>query len=110
MSIYKDQNQLLDDSILALKIRQQQSLEEVKYQLEVCVDSFKPSKIINNTLHDLKESFEFKNNIFESILSLGGGYLSKKLIEGKSNSMFKRIMGTVIQFGVTRFLSKNVQL
>ncbi len=50
-----------------------------------------------------------KRNIFEAIFSIAGGYFSKKIVLGKTNSFGKNILGYLLQFAVTNFISKKVK-
>ena len=108
MRSYKNQNEELDIAIELLERKRALKFEELKYQLNVTYESVKPINILNQTLIDLKESPGVKSNLFQSAISLAGGYFSKRLLLGKSHSMFKKILGYVLQYGVTNFISKKV--
>jgi hypothetical protein len=47
-----------------------------------------------------------KEQLFYTVLSLVGGYLSKKALVGNSKKGSERIMGYAVQFLTTQFLSK----
>jgi hypothetical protein len=47
-----------------------------------------------------------KEQLFSTVLSLVGGYLSKKALVGNSKKGSERIMGYAVQFLTTQFLSK----
>lgn len=108
MASYKDQNTQLDEAIARLETQRDLQLQELKEQLDVTFQSMKPINILNGTLQDLKEFPEIKSNTIQLITSLVGGYLSKKILIGKSKSTFKNILGYLLQYGVTHFISKKV--
>ncbi|KDN54541.1 hypothetical protein [Flavobacterium seoulense] len=108
MASYKDQNTLLDQAIARLERERQEKYDDLKNQFDVTVQSFKPMNILKGTLDDLKQFPEVKSNIVQLATSLAGGYLSKKLLIGKSSSIFKKIAGYLLQYGVTNFISKKV--
>ena len=104
----KSQMQLLDEAILLLETRKKQDLEDLKTQFHQTSNSFKPINIFHQTIKDFKELPEIKTNIFEAIISISGGYLTKKLLVGKSHSFVKRALGYILQYAVTNFISKKV--
>lgn len=108
MKSYKNQNEQLDSAIELLEHKRKLKFYELKQQLAVTYESVKPINILNQTLIDFKESAEVKSNVLQSVLSIAGGYISKKIVLGKTNSTFKKILGYVLQYGVTNFISKKV--
>lgn len=110
MMSYKNQNTLLDEAIARLEREREIKFEALKDQMHVTFQSMKPVHLLNGVLEDIKELPEVRANIFQLAISLVGGYFSKKLLLGKSNSVFKKILGSVIQFGVTNFVSKKNEL
>ena len=108
MKSYKNQNEQLDIAIELLEHKRDLKFYELQKQLAVTYESVKPINILNQTLTDFKESTEIKSNVLQSVISIAGGYASKKLFLGKTNSTFKKILGYVLQYGVTSFISKKV--
>ncbi|MFA9188629.1 hypothetical protein AAGV33_14570 [Flavobacterium sp. FBOR7N2.3] len=108
MASYKDQNTALDEAIARLEMKRDMKFEELKDQIDITFQSMKPINILNGTLEDLKNFPEVKSNALQLITSLAGGYLSKKLLVGKSSSFFKKVLGYLLQYGVTNFISKKV--
>tara|TARA_R110001592_G_scaffold60022_3_gene182468 strand:+ start:346 stop:678 length:333 start_codon:yes stop_codon:yes gene_type:complete len=108
MTAYKNQNQVLDARIRALEIKKRACSIDLTAQLNTTYKELRPSRLLIRALIDLKEEPEIKNNLYESLISLIGGYLSKKIIVGKSNSIIKNILGFVVQYITTRLISKNM--
>ncbi|AWG21605.1 hypothetical protein FFWV33_08695 [Flavobacterium faecale] len=108
MAAYKDQNLALDNSIAQLLVEREIKLNALKRQLNMTFESVKPVNILKDTLADFNKAPEAKADIFQSILSISGGYLTKKLVMGKSNSIFKKALGYVVQYGLTKFISNKV--
>jgi hypothetical protein len=46
-------------------------------------------------------------NIIDTSLSLASGYMAKRVIAGVSGNIIRRVLGAVMQYGVTNFLAKN---
>ena len=104
MKPYRNENQLLDDSIAALRHKKLQQQEELKAHYNVVLESLKPSSLINQGIADITDSLEIKERLKSIIISISGGYLSKKLIVRKSRSFFNNLLGDVVQIAITSYL------
>lgn len=99
----------LKESIRLLEIRQEEEGKILKEQFRITYDSLKPINFIKNSLKDLTESMEIKTGVFETIVSILTGYFTKKIMVSSKSSLFKRILGALLQFGVTSVLAKNAE-
>lgn len=104
----KTQIELLNDAMVLLEERRRNEYEDLKSQFYKTSETFRPINIFKQAVKDFKEVPEVKTNLFETILSISGGYFSKKIILGKSNSFVKKVLGYVLQYVVTNFISKKV--
>ena len=104
-----NQNELLDQKIALLTIQHRQELVEIKEQFKLVQESISPSNIIQEGLQGVYQTVTDKNKLFPllpTLLSLVGGYVSKKVIIGNSSNPIKKVLGTVLQFVVTNYLTK----
>lgn len=108
MASYKNQNTALDEAIARLEMERKMKFEDLKNQMDITFQSMKPIAILKGTLDDLKHFPEIKTHILQLATSLIGGYISKKMLVGNPTSMFKKITGYILQFGLTNFISKKV--
>lgn len=97
---------LLKESIRLLEIRQDQEAKILKDQFRITYESLKPINLIKNSIKDLTKSFEIKNNIFETIVTIVTGYITQKFIVSSKSNSFMKILSVVMQFGVTNLISK----
>lgn len=104
----KNNMQLLDEAIMQLEEKRHRDFEALKMQFYQTSDSFKPINIFNQAVKDFRKLPEVKTNLIETMLSIFGGYLSKRMLLGKTNSITKKILGYVLQYTVTNFISKKV--
>ena len=102
------QNQLLDSKMIALEKKQKKDFDELKFQFDTTYQELRPSRLLHRAFEDIKEEPKIKNNVFEGLLSIVGGFLSKKLFVGKSNSTFKNLLGYTIQYITSSFISKKL--
>jgi deoxyhypusine synthase len=93
---------------LLLEEKRKEEYEDLKIQFYKTSENFRPINIFRQALKDFREIPDVKTNLFETLISITGGYFSKKIIIGKSNSLVKNIFGYVLQYTVTNFISKKV--
>jgi hypothetical protein len=79
----------------------------LKNQLHLTYESLKPVNILKSALNDAISSPSLINNIVGTAIGLGTGYLSKKLIVGTSANVVKKLIGSVLQVGVTNFIAQH---
>ena len=101
-------NRDLEQEILRLRTQKDNDFKALKSQMEYSYKELKPSRILKRVFVDLKEEPQIKNNVLESILSLAGGYFSKRLLIGKSSTFLKSVMGYLIQIGATKIISNKI--
>lgn len=104
----KNHIQSLDKAISLLENQRKNEFVELKGQFFKTGEHFRPINILNQTIKDLGESPVIKTNLFETLISVTGGYFSRKMILGKSNSLIKNLLGYVLQYSITNFISKKV--
>ena len=97
----------LKDAIAELERKRDIEEAALKYEFRETYESFKPANILKNTLAEVSTSPTFRHNLFKVVLGLGAGYLSQKLVIGRSAGLLKRIAGTALQFGVTALVAKT---
>lgn len=100
----------LRDSIKQLEIQQAREGEELKAQFKATYESLKLVNLVKSSLKEVTESVEIKNTLFESIISVVSGYVSRKLMVNKNSNPFLKIVGLVMQFGITNLVAKNAEV
>lgn len=109
MASYKNKNIELNNTIIRLELEKTVKFEELRNQYKITAYSLKPINILKSTLHDFQELPELKLSILKAFATVAGGYFTKKIFFGKSKTVLKNIIGYVIQYGVTNFISKKVK-
>ena len=100
----------LQESIRQLEIRQVQEGEELKNQFKATYESLKLVNLIKSSLKEVTESAEIKSTLFESVISVLSGYVTKKLMISSKSNPFMKIVGLALQFGVTNLVAKNAEV
>ncbi|QLC65550.1 hypothetical protein LPB248_04355 [Flavobacterium sp. LPB0248] len=96
----------LNQRIEELEVRQDKEWCDIKDEIDEIKNNLKPINLIRNTVEEINETVGFKSHIAQSAISIGIGYLAKRFIVGKGDSMFKGILGSVVQLIVTNLVSK----
>jgi hypothetical protein len=99
----------LKESIRILEIRQADEGTALKEQFKITYESLRPVNLIKSTISDLTNSAELKINFVESFISILTGYLSKKFIAGPKSNPILKIVGALVQFGVTSIVARNAE-
>jgi hypothetical protein len=97
----------LKNAIQLLEIEQASDAQLLKEQFYLTYESFKPVNLLRSTLKDIASSPNLVNNILGTSVGLASGYLSKKIFIGASGNMFRKLIGSVLQFGVTSVVAKH---
>jgi len=100
----------LREAIVLLEIKRAVEEKSLREQLHLTYESMKPINIIRNTYHEIAESEDLKDNLVNTSVGLVIGYLSKTLFEGVSHSPVRKLIGTVILFGITNAVRKNPEV
>ncbi len=88
----------------AAKLAQGQLLEA---QLRATLEELRPINLLASTLTELSSMPAFTNSIVGPVAGLATGYLTRKLIVGLSGNVITRVLGTLVQFGVTNFIARH---
>lgn len=99
----------LKESIRLLEVRQAEEGQILKEQFKITYESLKPANLIRNSLKEITGSVEIKNGLFETIVSLFTGYLTKKVMVRSGSNPFMKLLGVLLQFGVTSVVAKNAE-
>ena len=96
----------LKNSILLLETEQSIKGQLLKDQMFLTYESLKPVNLIRHTLKEISSSPYLIENISGSAMGLLSGFLSRIFV-GTSGNLFKKLFGSVLQFGVTNIVAQN---
>lgn len=97
----------LRQAIQDLEIKQKEERVLLKEQLVITYDSLKPSNILKNIFRDFASSENLKNEFVNTAVAVTTGFITKKVIIGKSDNQLLKLVGLAFQFGITSLVSKN---
>ncbi len=97
----------LKAAIQLLEVEQSIKGQQLKEQLYITYESLRPVNILRKTLNEII-SFSYQtDNISGGAIGLISGLLSKKLFIGKSGNVLRKLLGSVLQFGVMNIITHN---
>ena len=94
-------------SILLLKAQQVNEGILLKEEFKITYNKLKPINLLKGFLKDVTSDPDLKENLLGTTMGIAAGYLSKKVAVGSTHNPIKKILGTLIQVGVTSIVSKN---
>ena len=103
----KNNAQTLHLAIQSLKEKQKNELILLKTQFEKTYEGFRPLNILKNTISEVTTSSDLKSSLVNNAIGLATGYLSKKFLLGSTHNPFKKILGTIVEFGIANFVAKK---
>jgi hypothetical protein len=97
----------LKDAIQLLEIEQAEKWQLLKKQSLITVEIFKPANLLKSAAKELVSSPRLIENLLGTIVGLATGFLTKKIITGSSVNIARKLLGSVLQFGVTTIATQN---
>lgn len=94
-------------AILQLESQRTEEGKVMKEQFHLAFESIKPINLIKSTFREVAESRDLSDNIVGVATGLAVGYLSKKLFEKVSHNPLKKLLGTVLMYGITNLVAKH---
>jgi len=97
----------LHQAIALLETEQQQNELILKAQFKLTYESFKPVNLLRNSIKDIASEPELINNLIGATVGMASGYLSKKIVVGTSHNIFRKLFGSLVEFGVADLVARN---
>lgn len=95
----------LKEAIELLEAEKSVLFQEMRTNFFFAYESLKPAKLIESTMKEIGSSPYLLNNILNVSIGLVAGYISKKaILVGRSNNKSSKLLGLILQFGVTNLV------
>jgi hypothetical protein len=99
----------LVDEIHLLEIEQAVKRQLLKEQLNITYETLKPINLIKSALTDISTSPYLIDNIMGTAMGVASGFLTKKIFVGASGNLIRKLLGSILQFGVTNVVAQNAE-
>jgi len=100
----------LKASILELEQKQAGQWLLLKEEAGIVYENLKPINLIKNTLQELSSAEGLANNLVNSFAGVVTGLLTKKIVVGNSNNLFRNIFGGLVQAAVTNIIIRHPEM
>jgi len=97
----------LNCALYQLEKKQAEEGRLLKEKFLMTYESIKPANLFRSTLGDVSSSPFLIENIIGTVVGLGTGYLSRKIMFGASGNIFKKLFGLILQFSITNIVAKH---
>lgn len=104
----KDETMQLHEKIAALELKKKHHFHAMKQDYHELVESIKPQNIVKNTWNKITngEDSELRNQILDTAVGLGTGYITKKILF-RGSGLKGKIFGGLLQLVITNLVAKN---
>src|SRR6478752_1170691 len=76
--------------------------------LDTC-ESLKPINLIKSSFKEVAAMPDLKTNVINGVIGLTTGFVSKKILVGKTINPLKKLLGFVVEVAVARKVAKNAE-
>jgi hypothetical protein len=97
----------LKEAIQLLESEQAVKKQLLKEQFYITYESLKPLSLLKSAINDLSSSPYLIDNLSGTAIGLVSGYLSKKIFVGASGNLIRKLLGSILQFGVANVVAKH---
>ncbi len=98
----------LAQAIAELELKAAAQKRDIQETFEAVSENLTPLNLVKSGVQSVF-SGEHKEEIFNVLIGLGTGILSRRLILGKTNGFIGKTVGKAIQWGMTGLVSKNAE-
>ena len=97
----------LREEIKTLEIKQAEEGQLLKEQLLITYENLKPINILKNIVKDFSSSDKYKQDFLDIVAGMTSGFITKKIVVGRSKNPMLKLVGLAIQFGMTTLVSNK---
>ena len=100
----------LNEAIIELEKQKTSQWLILKEDAGIVYENLKPINVIKRTINDLSSSEGLIENIISSLVGISSGFVSRKIVVGKSTSIFRNIFGTILQTAITNLIIRHPEM
>lgn len=98
----------LSEQIKLLEEKEAAQTAILKMYVAEMLESIKPSSLFKSAVKEVVGSKDLQQNILDTSVGIGAGLLARKLYQGASKSIFKKLAGFVLQNLTTGIVTKKM--
>jgi len=97
----------LKKAIQQLEVEREFQGVQLKKDFQTTFSNLNPFNILKATLEKATSTPLLFDNIFGTIIGLATGFLTKKIVIGKSHNKLRVLLGSVVQYGVLNYIGQR---
>lgn len=97
----------LRQAIAELEQRRSDEKAALVEQFQIAREGLRPANLVKSLVSDVAGSSEVKDMLINNTIGMASGFLSKKLLLGASANPIKKLLGSVLQFGIGHLVANN---
>ena len=97
----------LKEAIQLLEVDQAIKRKQLKEEFLLTYENLRPVNLLKSTLKEFTSSPDLINNFLGTAVGMTTGILTRKIYVGKSGNIFRNLLGSMLQFGVTNLVSSH---
>jgi len=82
----------------------------MKEEFLIAFESLKPVHLIKSILQEVTSSPYLLDNMLGSVMGMITGYISRKITVGGSHNLIRKVVGSLLQFGVTNVVAQHTEV
>jgi len=98
----------LQAKIRNLEAKQAYQLEEIKLSYGLMIESITPANMVKSSLKNIIATPGLRSTLLDTAVSLGAGFIGRKVIVRGSGNIFRKLAGIGIQFLVTNLVRNKM--
>lgn len=103
----------LQASIRELELKTKQQEQALKSDARSTVKSLRPVNLVRVGLTGAKKvaaTRDIRSLAFDTFVGMAAGYLTRKIVIGKSTNIFKRTIGAALQAAIIKMIYRNLPM
>lgn len=97
-------------AIRQLELKQANELIQLKDEFRDTVEGLKPMNLIKGAFKKVTSSPDIKTDVLNAVIGLTTGFVTKKLMIGRSTNPIKKILGIVLEMTIANKVAKNADV
>ncbi len=97
-------------AIKQMELKQANELILLKDEFRNTVEGLKPMNLIKGAFKKATSSPDMKTDVLNAAIGLTTGFVTKKLMMGRSTNLLKKILGIVLEMTIANKVAKNADV
>jgi hypothetical protein len=97
-------------AIRQMELKQANELIVLKQDIKDTVEGMKPMNLIKGAFKKVSSNPDLKTDVLNAAIGLTTGFLTKKLVMGRSTNIFKKVLGIALEMTIANKVARNADM